>query len=117
MTSQACLPTDENDLPPVTPVKTQHFAKRLLSPRSTDKAAQQVTIRERRGRKQFRDGVFHPISIFTKSTLFPFALDTDKALDILKSDSPDRLEAAKKAVDKDDKKTADLIGIPRTTTS
>ena len=53
--------------------------------------------------------------MFTKSALFPFALDTDKALEILKSDSPDRLEAAKKAINNQDKKTRAVnIDLPTT---
>lgn len=62
------------------------------------------SIRERRGRRNLTNGSFRPLSIFTKSLLLPFDLDIDKGFDILKGESPDRLEEAKQALTPDHKR-------------
>jgi len=94
------LPQTRNGRFPVTPIKSQEGAKQnAATPRSNDQSTPTPTIRERRGRRQYlATGDFHPLSIFTRSVLFPFQLDTDKAFEILKSDSPDRLREAKNAL-------------------
>lgn len=75
---------------PVTPNKSWEVARRKHD------TTPSPSLRERRGRKQYpSNGTFRPLSVFTKSLLVPFDLDTDRALDILKNDSPDRIEEAK----------------------
>lgn len=76
---------------PVTPNKSRELAKQRTTP--------SPSLKERRGRKPcLANGNFRPLSVFTKSLLVPFDLNTDKALDVLKSDSPERIEEAKKAL-------------------
>lgn len=86
---------------PVTPVKKQERHQDNITPRKYD-ATPTTSIRERRGRKQvITNSTFRPLSIFTKSVLLPFDLNTEKAFDVLKGDSPDRLEEAKNALTPD----------------
>ncbi|KAK5083351.1 hypothetical protein LTR70_006432 [Exophiala xenobiotica] len=93
---RSCLPQTRERTFPVTPVKRKEGAKQKNSTPSNDTPTPTSTIRERRGRRQYlANGDFHPLSIFTKSALFPFHLDTEKAFEILKGDSPERLEEAK----------------------
>ncbi|KAK5944699.1 hypothetical protein PMZ80_001899 [Knufia obscura] len=99
---QSRLPQTQNRFLPVTPVKVKSqegTKQRVATPKSNDTTTPTPTIRERRGRRQYlANGDFHPLSVFTKSALFPFHLDTDKAFEILKGDSPDRVEEAKNAI-------------------
>lgn len=107
-TNNVLLPQVGSEAVPVTPVKRTAIAKQNITPQSND-TPPSSTIRERRGRKcDPSDGSFRPLSIFTKSLLLPFNLDTDKALDALQSDSPDRLDEAKNALSPDREKTMDI---------
>lgn len=94
------LPRDQTAAStPVTPIRRKYNGDHNETPTSsqTTQSTPSSSIRERRGRRHFRDDKFRPLSIFTRSVLFPFALDTDKALEVLKGDSPDRIEEAKAA--------------------
>ena len=107
---QSLLPQTRNSCFPVTPIKSQEGAKQKTTTPRNGPSTPTSTIRERRGRRQYlANGDFHPLSIFTKSALFPFHLDSEKALEILKSDSPDRLEEAKNASGREELKV-DLLG-------
>lgn len=60
------------------------------------------TLRERRGRRSVVDRAFTPLSVFTKSSLVPFTFDTDRAIQILRTDIPDRVDIAKEEVSPQD---------------
>jgi len=90
---------------PATPAKKLEDTR----PADSDKHDVEVStpspsIRERRGRRNLTNGSFQLLSIFTKSLLLPFDLDIEKGFDVLKGDSPDRLEEAKQALTPDYKR-------------
>jgi len=90
------LPHRRERTSPVTPVKSQEGTKQTNTKPGNDAPTPPSTIRERRGRRQYlANGDFHPLSVFTKSALFPFHLDTEEAFENLKGDSPERLEETK----------------------
>lgn len=60
------------------------------------------TLRERRGRKSVADRAFTPLSVFTKNNLVPFTFDTDRAIQILRTEIPDRIDIAKEEVSPQD---------------
>lgn len=91
------FPNSETILAPVTPIRKVKGDGRHNTPRNNE-ATPSTTIRERRGRVQQQDSRFRPLSVFTQSVLIPFDLDTDKALDVLKGDSPDRIREAQEAL-------------------
>lgn len=92
------FPYSETILTPVTPIRSKKEDDKRNTPRSNE-TTPATTIRERRGRAPHQhDSRFRPLSVFTQSVLIPFDLDTDKALDVLKGDSPDRLKKAKDAL-------------------
>ncbi|KAK5076652.1 hypothetical protein LTR64_005870 [Lithohypha guttulata] len=100
--TESLLPRPESGSSPATPIRNENPTKQNVPTKSLD-TTPSPSLRERRGRRpNFTNGSFRPLSVFTKSLLLPFDLDTDKALDVLKGDSPDRVEEAKHALDIDD---------------
>lgn len=88
---------------PTTPTRTEEDVNQNLMTDSNDPTPP-PTIQERRGRRDVTNSGFRPLSVFTKSMLVPFNQNFDQALEVLKGDSPDRLEIAKKILfaDKED---------------
>ncbi|KAK5089942.1 hypothetical protein LTR05_000110 [Lithohypha guttulata] len=100
--TESLLPRPEPGSSPATPIRNENPTKQNVPTKSLD-TTPSPSLRERRGRRpNFTNGSFRPLSVFTKSLLLPFDLDTDKALDVLKGDSPDRVEEAKHALNIDD---------------
>ncbi|KAJ9663473.1 hypothetical protein H2198_000738, partial [Neophaeococcomyces mojaviensis] len=89
---------------PVTPAKRHEESEGRTTPDSHATAPATPSIRERRGRRNLTNGSFRPLSVFTKSLLLPFDLDIDKSFDVLKGNSPNRLEEAKQILTPDHKR-------------
>lgn len=79
---------------PVTPTKNEEGVKRSPTPNGYD-TTPLPDLQRRRGRRNVANGTFRPLSIFTKSMLAPFDQNFEKAFEVLKTDSPDRLKVAR----------------------